>query len=522
MLLGASAVLDIVARLPEDLIAPLLSITGGLFGGTSVSFLTTWVMFGVAFYTFGHLPYRYLHVRPRDDPLFRVLYAVGAVILGIGLQVIEAAGTLVSIILPGTVIGGGSLLLFLMVAHDWRPLNPDGRVVDVLAVFALETKEEVRDEITSDLAYDGLLGYTATTFYLLAVMFVLGIPMFLGALGVQTLVYAFPVPDVLFLAWASAVRFIPESTLRKDRDRLLELDFDIERFLISTVRNATRGTQGAFSTMYCFMGLFLTAGYLLVAVNLTPAVSGMIGTALGASTGALSLDAMVIIWDWIGVLVLLFFAGCHGLWVWLREVQRLPYFLETWEGRAVPAVSRPAPRVRGFVAFPILALLSSATFVTFLDSTRWVFAIVWPAIVIGGLVSVKYTLQEPLQQVGDENLWITSGLILQMVTLWSATELKSLIRAVVGEGGLLDMVGLPVTVTVLLLVVASIPHIERYEQRFDDIRRYSLVFLLVTIGAASSVATWFVPESYRIFSVSFSIIGLGAGGLLGFARYHDL
>jgi hypothetical protein len=73
VLLGTSAVLDLVVRfssvaveimtrLPEDIFVPLLSVVGGMLGSSLVSFVTTWLLFAVVFYTVGHLAYSHLEI----------------------------------------------------------------------------------------------------------------------------------------------------------------------------------------------------------------------------------------------------------------------------------------------------------------------------------------------------------------------------------------------------------------------------------------------------------------------------
>lgn len=93
-LLAGSALLDLVFRLPEDIITPGLSLASGLVGSPTVGFVTTWLMITVAFYTFAPLGYSHLDVLPRDTPGFRGIFAAGAIGLGLVIQWTDDLGIL--------------------------------------------------------------------------------------------------------------------------------------------------------------------------------------------------------------------------------------------------------------------------------------------------------------------------------------------------------------------------------------------------------------------------------------------
>lgn len=122
--------MDLAVKLPEDVFAPLVSITGGIFDSPLIGFITTWLMFAIALYKFGPLAYSRLDVLPQRKAGFRGIFAASAVVLGIGWQQTlnlnedYRLGVLLAVMLPGTIICGGLSVTYLVKYHGWDMRAP--------------------------------------------------------------------------------------------------------------------------------------------------------------------------------------------------------------------------------------------------------------------------------------------------------------------------------------------------------------------------------------------------------------
>lgn len=141
--MGGTALADLGARAPGDLTAPLLSISGGLVGGTIVGTVTTWLLAATVFYWFAPLAYSMSDHLPRKDPAFRAIFAGGGVALGIvwwfGTFNHTASITIpwvgaVILLLTGAAITGSLVLWYLSSVHDWNLSNPHGPAFEMVAL----------------------------------------------------------------------------------------------------------------------------------------------------------------------------------------------------------------------------------------------------------------------------------------------------------------------------------------------------------------------------------------------------
>jgi hypothetical protein len=174
VLLGTSAVLDLVVRfssvaveimtrLPEDIFVPLLSVVGGMLGSSLVSFVTTWLLFAVVFYTVGHLAYSHLEIVPKNeiDTGFRIIFVMSTLMLGISFnqvlstQTIADEAILIAAVLPFTAGGGSLLLIYLVKYHGWEVLHHQGDAIKILKLIYPHQEEAVEQDIKTDLSYQG-------------------------------------------------------------------------------------------------------------------------------------------------------------------------------------------------------------------------------------------------------------------------------------------------------------------------------------------------------------------------------
>ena len=518
--IGGSAVLDLLVRLPDDILAPLLSVTGGLVGSPVVGFGTTWLLFGVILYRLGPLAYGHLDVLPANQRGFRAIFALSAVTLGIGLQTAGRAAVLLAVLLPGTFAAGGILLAYLQCFHDWELKDPEGRAVTLLEF--LTPGQDVAVEIKADFEYEGWLGRFGLLFFVLAVALILGLPVMVSALTVQVFLYAFPLFDFVVLGWTVSKRVLLRQPDRALWKRLVRSEFDFEMFLIKMNRNVSRSIQGAFMTLFILLGFLLSAGYLFLAVVAFPEVVELAVIGLDAVDAGVSIWAAVVLWNWCGVVVLLLTAGTYGLWAWTREFQRLPAFLDHWETREESEDRRHVVRPIGFVLFPVVCWILAFVIVTLDLASSSVSAALWPVTVGVSLGSVTLTHRRSHQSHSREYVWITAGLLVQITTLWLGANLEEVFTAVTTRESLLSVIFTPAAISLLVLVTAVVPHVERYERQYDDVRQYSFPAVLLVIGVLGTASLPFVPDRYRPIAIGFAALGLVAGPVIILVRYYDI
>jgi hypothetical protein len=275
--------------------------------------------------------------------------------------------------------------------------------------------------------------------------------------------------------------------------------------------------------VFVLFGLFLSAGYLFIAVTAAPHVLGFVVRLVTLISSEVPLEAFVIVWNWVGVLLLLIFAGSFGFWVWIREFYRLPYFLDVWGGRNSEELCRPPSRPTGFV-LPTVTCWLLAVIPVFFDVPvlRRAFALLWPVTMIGGLWTVISTYNRVPQSFSNENWWIYGGFVLQIMALWLGTTATDVASLVTGQSSNSSVLIFPSSLLVLLLIVFAIPTVERYEREHDDIRRFGLVGLLLLLGILAAGSRSVLPPKYRVFAVGLAVVGSGFGILLGIVRYFDL
>lgn len=144
VLLGTSAVADLLTQAPEEVFTPVVSLAGGLSGSPAVGFVTTWVMFSIALYTFSPLADSQSTNLPRQARGFRLLVTLSVVTMGIGIQRFSQGPALAVLVVSGAFVAGGLLSWYLRVIQGWRLTDPDGRAVETLASVFPQT--EVIDE----------------------------------------------------------------------------------------------------------------------------------------------------------------------------------------------------------------------------------------------------------------------------------------------------------------------------------------------------------------------------------------
>lgn len=519
---GGTAAADLVARFPADVLAPAVSLVGGYVGTDAVGTVTTWLLFGVVFYTFAPLIYELADPIPAEESVgFRLLFAGSAVAMGLVVTAPASTGELLTRGLVAFWVIAGAMVWFLSRGRGWDLSDPNGPALEVLHVFAAhESRADLAAEIETDLKREGVLGAVGRGLYVAAFGVLVAFPVFLAGVLSQVFVYAYPLPDLLFLGWALAATASRRVPVGPSEQRVLELGFDLEAYLLDAVENASRSVQGLFMTSFVVLGTFQSAGTLFLALATLPLSVEAVTAAVEGPLGERSLSTWLLVWDLVGVTALLFLAGGFALWAWIREFQRLPHFLDRWERRTTTD-GHPLGRPAGFLAVPVLALLAVGGYLFALGSGAAVpdealFAVAWPGLVALGVAAVRRTGGGGLRY---ENWVITGGLSVQFATLSVVVEL--LAAATEGRSPSATAAALPLWVGAVVCSVAVLPVVNRYEERRDG-RRYVFPAYLCTLGAVALAIRPLAPAGIGVTSVAVAAVAFCGGVLLALVRWRGL
>ncbi|MFD1601051.1 hypothetical protein [Halobellus rarus] len=521
--IGGAAVSDLLARLPEDVLVPLVSLLGGTVGPESVAAATTWLLFATVFYTFTPLVYTYLDWLQSEARGFRAVFTASAVSAGLLFEYVEGVRLTAGIAVL-MIASAAAMLWYLSRVRGWSLFDPEGNGVEVLQLVS--PHRDVSEELRADFAREGLVGVAGRVAYLAAVGILLTFPVFLSGVISQLFVYAYPLPDLLFLGWAVVAAVSPRLTIGPSRGQVLDVEFDLERYLLDSLENVSRSVQGLFLTTFVVLGAFVATGYLFFAVTLGSQMARPSLALLGGSILELGLDAWVTVWGLSGLVAMLGFAGTFFLWLWVRELQRLPHFLDAWEGRETTE-GAPIARPAGFVALPLFAVLASAAYVFAVSApgtspVEYAFALCWPLVLgLGWWVANRSREPQPLTH---ENLWIAVGLYVETVSVWFLSRAITVATASGSPsvGAIFAALNLPVVLGFITAFPTLLPYVSRYEDRDVEGRSYALVWFLIAVAVlaalTSQIATNPVRFQLRLLAGAASLGSVA----LALVRRHDL
>ncbi|WP_435066840.1 hypothetical protein [Haloplanus sp. C73] len=517
-LLAGSAVADLVVRLPEDIILPLLSIGSGVFGTPAAGFLTTWAMFAAAVYAFTPLVFeRTDPPLPSEAPGFKLSFTLGTIAAAILItRVFTSDGDTALLVLSLVVaLAGGCLLTaYLVFSRGWELYAEDGRFVGLLGVIVPGSDEEYESEVSADFAREGWLGRFARSLYPIGATMSFSIVVLLASFAIANSTLIFPFPDIFFLAWAISTIVVPRFAVGPGRDRILNLEFEFDRYLLDALEHMSRGMYGMAGTFYLMFGLIsgllplvvITAGGYLSAL---PRLASFV--LLGIESGV-RLELLVVLWNVLGVFFVATFGGLFGGWIWIREFQRFPYFLNRVDGTI--SEGDPPARATGFVLIPILSVLGSYGFAAVFASDRisatvqWSYAVLWPTLILVGLATYWHTLRRPCQSIKREYAWVVGGVVGQVAVI--AVDYEA-VRRTRDIGSVMAAVDGGIFTGVLLILLSAIPLCSNSVGRPDGIRRYDFVLLVIILGGVflyGATAMSFGPSA--MFAVGTAVCWIGA------------
>lgn len=186
----------------------------------------------------------------------------------------------------------------------------------------------------------------------------------------------------------------------------------LEKILIDTIENVTRSAQGMFMMFFVVLGLFLSAGYLFLGIRITSGVVEVFAIGVGALFVGPSIETVRLLWNRLGFVLLPVFAGCYGIWAWVRELRRLPHVLDIWKTRHIRSESERIARPPGLVAMAVVALVVFLPDVNYdVELLETSFGVIWPLVIAGGLWTVRWTYKRPAQPVTLDPWLIVGGLL---------------------------------------------------------------------------------------------------------------
>lgn len=484
--IGGTAVIDLITRLPEDILTPLLSLVGGVYGSGGVGTFTTWLLFAVVFYTFTPLIYSYLEALPSEQVGYRLLFTAAAVLSGLVLKYLDGEGLLIGVF-AAVAVGSSTLLWYLSRFQHWSLLSVNGRAVSLLQTIF--PHEDISDELETDLSRQGFAGLVGRILFLAAVGVILGFPIFLAGVVSQVFIYAYPIPNLAFLGWAFATAVSPHLTIGPTRRQVLDREFDLEKYLLDALEYSSRSVQGLFTTTFCVLGILISAGYLWLAIRAATELSDLYSVMLRRPLFELGVEEWIILSGLTGFTALLGFVGVFSMWAWIRELQRLPHFLDEWENRTTIS-GDPLARPIGFLVLPLTTAGVTGIYGFYLTIpgttvVEYAFAGGWPILLVLGWWGSNHPKRP--QPIRYENLWITAGLYFEVSSVWLVAQLvggpsgstSDLLRKV------LSSPEVPLILAVVTLLPTLLPYVSRYENRRADGVSYAMVWILFVIASTT-------------------------------------
>ncbi|WP_458209631.1 hypothetical protein [Haladaptatus sp. NG-SE-30] len=476
---------------PEEVFGPVLSfLLPWLKTHLPSRFVLDWLVIGGILLQFAPnlFPNR---LRPQTNRLaFRASFALFGLAIAF---VLQREGSLTSFLGSVLVLTGASGVYFagfFRIRHGWSLLDSDGRLARTIDGFLVGA--DLRGELRRYFDSDGWLKALVVVLWMGALGVVFGLPCFFAGLVAVVLESTFPVPDVLLLGsfvltvvgWDGSV-------------------FDLEDRVYVALHSGTRSLKGAILVTFVAVGAFGWATLFAGALSASVAIF---------STTILLLARPVVAWDFVGIILLWGSVGIYGFWYWLRQLERLPMFLDGWAGRQSDeqTPTRPpfltVPPTLGFIVGGgwIVALGDSADF----DHPAWfVFAIAWPVLVLFLVSCARWTFRtSKAQSPANEDRAVAAGLVIEIMAILAPIHSERFAsggvhEAVVDTGLLFPLLVVP--------AIVYLPNVARYGDRYDGIRGYAFPVYLIVIGGTGAII-WWVRSGTAAF-------GAGVVGVVCFA-----
>jgi hypothetical protein len=525
--LTASILLDVFWRLPENILAPVLSLLGGVVSIHWVTTATTWLLFAVALYSLAHLVYTESGAFPEADTGIRALFAAASLWFFLIFQLpSDSSPVLLSIAVVGTLFAGSlGFLYYLWRYQDWRLSAPDGQLAAIVARFLpddrLDDEGRLRRE---DQPADAPLSHST----LFSAGVILISPCMFGGMLVFFLFYTYPVPDLLFLGWVVATAANERGVGERRFGTPEVVWFDLEETLFDSLSNSTHGSIGFVMMLYAFLGLVVWALWMSIAVTFVPRFAGLAvknGTGLvelvfttvpkvgvGTVVGwPITRQLAFMTWTLTGVFVLMGLTAVAGIWGWICQLRRIPQYLGSLDSptaEAEPRVARPTGFILpAMVAFGVLVGHMATT-----DSlTNLPFALLWP-VTAGAIVwSLRRIRTGPPQSFEYEYALVLCGLAGEVLVFAILSDMAAVVAVIQGRVRAPDGMALSVFMTGVFVVLGMLPYLLRKEERAGGYWEYGFSALLVGGGGLCLGSLPAVTGGLRPVLGVFAVVGIGGG-----------
>lgn len=451
---GGTALSSLFTRIPEDGIAPVISLLVGYFSSSTVELFTTWLFIAIVFYTFAPLAYSLIETLPRENFGFRTIFACGGI----------AFGVLFSGNLGNSLTGFFTMLILITIISStflWyisdvcgRNLldmnGPTGKIIEFFIDSSIK-KEALVDFKNIQEDY----GHIGQIFVLVYVGIIITIPVLLAGWTVEIFIIASPVPELLLLGWVLAASISDRIKLGPSKRYVIDNKFDFEEYVVDQLENATRSSLGFVLSLFILIGIFVYGSFFTFGISAMFILIIERPNMREANAENLS-EFFLIFWDALGIIIILAIIGGYGIWAWIREWQRLPYFLDQWEERDTVS-GEPVSRPHGFIIFPAVVLgflgIRSILIYNGADTSvlRYIWSVLWPIFIGVGVLDIVYTLKKPPQSVVNEDSWIIiKFLILTIILVILFIELSL------------------ISVLLLTIYIGVMPKISRYNLNNTD------------------------------------------------------
>jgi len=518
---------DLVVRLPEDIFVSLLSITVGILGTPAVQFVTSWVMFGTAVYIFSPVVFeRSDPPLPSETSGFKLSFTLGTIAAAIPVTrafTHDGGSGLLVLTLVLALVSGCLLSAYLVSYRGWELHSEEGEFVDLLAPLAPGTADEYRSEVKVNFAHEGWPGRFARSLYPIGGTMFFSLIIFLISFILAGLALISPFPDIVFLVWAVSTVTIPRLAVGPERDRILNMKFEFDRYLFEALEDASRGLYGLTGYLFLIIGLMgaiLPLGVITAGGHLSSLVRLPTFVLSGIERG-FDVETIVILWDILGIFFVATFGGLYGVWVWIREFRRFPHFLDGMNETG--ASGDPPARTTGFVLVPVLTVLGSVGFAGTFHPDRisslvaWSYAIFWPAFVLFASVTVWHTFRRSWQSTEREYAWIVGGATGQVAVI--LVDYEAVRGSGFDTGAVIGAVDGGILFSAILILVSIWPFCFKYSDRHNGVREYTSAFVLIILGAVFLYG----GQNFRspgIF-VAGAVVCWAGTALLGVGKYYS-
>ena len=308
--------------------------------------------------------------------------------------------------------------------QEWPTRSPNEQI-DLVDEFVPIVKRE-REDLLARYASSGVWSNLQSTTNFLAILFICLLFTFFFA-WVSVLVLAlYPLVEILVLT----------SVMAGALDRWYRLPFgfgspnhyttDIEERLYKSISTAASGLKG-WTTLLLLIGFGLFVQVLGFAYVVSFVWHEIVPFLVSAGlAGVNDWVLFTITWNVAGMGFSVLVATVYGVWYWIRMLERLPSYLDFWANkvgkRETEAPESRITRPVGVMVPPSMAIFATLLWMVLdqanspgLSTLDILYAITWPLLMVGIIVSVWLTRHRDPQLPETDRTAIPLSLVVQLL-----------------------------------------------------------------------------------------------------------